>query len=152
MNDEPAERRDPTVPIRPRRPILLTLVLWVFVLWTVLGWLRFSGALTRQTLLLEVLPGWIFWYLVIAGLIWGLIGLPVIWGLLFRAPWARNLIPMAAVIYPLVYWAERLFIWRLTESQNNWPFMLLLTALWFGLLIWVMLSPKVRRFFSRKEE
>lgn len=154
MTDKPAGRRDPTEPIRPRRPILLTLVLWTFVLWTALGWLRFYGALTRRMLILEVLPGWIFWYLVIAGLIWGLAGLPVIWGVVFRAGWVQKMIPIAATLYPLIYWVERLLIWRSTAEQSNWPFMLLLTGLWFGLVIWVLRSGRVRRYFtaSKKED
>ncbi len=151
MNDEPAEGRDPTEPIFPRRPVWLTLILWVFLLWTVLGWLRFFGALTRREEILEILPGWIFWYLVIAGLVWGLMGLPVIWGLIFRAGWTQKLIPLAAILYPGIYWAERLIIWRSVEAQSNWPFMLLLSGLWFGLVVWVLRSDKVRRFFDREK-
>ena len=148
MTNEPADRRDPTDPIRPRRPLLLTLVLWAFVLWTALGWLRFYGALTRRMLILEVLPGWIFWYLMIAGLIWGLLGLPVIWGVVFRAGWVQKMILIVAVLYPLIYWVERLLIWRSTAAQSNWPFMLLLTGLWFGVIIWILRSGKVRHYFK----
>lgn len=148
MAEKSSNRSDPTESIWPRRPILLTLVLWVFVLWTVLGWLRFYNALTSRSLILELLPSWIFWYLVLAGLIWGLVGLPVIWGLVFRAGWARNLIPIAAVIYPLLYWAERLILWESLTGRSNWPFMLLLTMLWVGVIAWVWRSDKTRRFFE----
>ena len=154
MIEEPADRRDPTEPIRPRRPLLLTLVLWTFVLWTALGWLRFYGALTRRMLILEVLPGWVFGYLVTAGLIWGLMGLPVVWGVVFRAGWVRTTIPIAAILFPLIYWVERLLIWRLEAAQSNWLFMLLLTGLWLGLVLWVLRSGKVMRYFkaSLKED
>jgi hypothetical protein len=149
MADQSADRRDPTEPLRPRRPILLTLIFWVFVLWTVLGWLRLFGAITRRMLILEFFPSWVFGYLVLAGLIWGLVGLPVIWGLAFRAGWARRLLPIAALIYPLLYWLERIILWQAPEGRGNEPFMLLLTGFWLGLVVWVMRSGKVRRFFDQ---
>ena len=152
MTSNKPEPRNSTKPIRPRRPILLTLLLWVFVLWTALGWLRFFGALNNRALIMEFLSVWVFWYLLAAGLIWGLVGIPVLWGLVFGAGWTKKLIPAAAVIYPLVYWVERLFIWQTPEGRSNWPFMLLLTLVWLGLVLWVMRSEKVRRFFDHSKE
>lgn len=151
MTENHTERRDPTEPITPRRPILLTLLLWVFILWTLLGWLRFYNALTRRMMIFEFLSGWIFWYLLAAGLIWGLVGIPVVWGLILGAGWTKKLIPIAAMIYPLVYWTERLLIWQPPEAQSNWPFILLLTGIWLGLLVWAMRSVAVRRFFDHKK-
>ncbi|MFW5714505.1 MAG: hypothetical protein ACOCYU_07525 [Brevefilum sp.] len=149
-NEKPS--RNSTEPIRPRRPILLTLLLWIFVLWTILGWLRFFGALINNAVIVEFLPGWVFGYLLTAGLIWGLAGIPVIWGLIFGRAWTHKMILFAALIYPLIYWIERLFIWQSPEGRSNWPFMLLLTALWWGLVLWVMRSEKVRRFFSHSKK
>ena len=152
MSQRTPEDRNSTEPIRPQRPILLTLILWVFVLWTVLGWLRFFGALNNRTVINEFLPGWVFWYLLAAGLIWGLVGLPVIWGLIRGQSWTQDLIPYAASIYPLIYWVERLFIWQTPEARSNWPFMLLLTVLWLGLVFWVMRSKRVGRFFEHSQK
>ena len=150
MQENLPEPRPLTEPIRPRRPILLTLLLWVFVLWTALGWLRFFGAINNRILIIEFLPDWIYWYLLGAGLVWGLVGIPVIGGLLWGASWTRKYIPIAALLYPLIYWVERLFIWQSTLGQSNWPFMLILTVAWSGLVVWVLLSEKVRRFFLHK--
>ena len=152
MPQKKPEPRNSTEPIRPRRPILLTLILWVFVLWTVLGWLRFFGTLNNQALISEFLPDWLFWYLLTAGLIWGLAGIPVLWGLAFGSGWTIKLIPLAAVIYPLVYWVERLFFWQNPEGRSNWPFMLLLTVVWLGMVVWVMRSEKVRRYFDHSKK
>ena len=151
MKENNQEPRHPTDPIRPRRPILLTLVLWIFVLWTVLGWLRFFSAISNRALIFEFLPGWVFWYLLGAGLVWGLTGIPIIIGLVWGVAWAYKLIPMAAGLYPLLYWVERLFIWQSTLGRRNWPFMLLLTLIWIGLVVWVLRSGRVKRFFTCKE-
>ena len=144
--------RHPTEPVRPRRPILLTLLLWVLILWTVLGWLRFFGAITNRGLIIELLPGWTYAYLLGAGLIWGLAGIPAIMGLVWGASWTRTWIAVTALLYPLVYWVERLFIWQSRLGQRNWPFMLLLTGLWLGLVIWILQSGRVRRFLTRKKD
>lgn len=152
MDEKTSARRDPTEPIRPRRPIVLTLIMWIFVLWTVLGWLRFFEAVANQGLISEFLQDWVFWYLLAAGLIWGLTGIPVIWGLLRGAGWTLKLLPIAATIYPLSYWLERLLLWRQPQEQGNWLFMLLLSGLWLGLVVWGMLSEKVRRFFKHTKE
>ena len=149
MMEHNQESRHPTDPIRPRRPILLTLILWVFVLWTVLGWLRFFGAITNRDLIREFTQGWVFWYLLGAGLVWGLAGIPVVVGLVWGAAWSLKLIPIAAGLYPLLYWVERLFIWQSTLGRNNWPFMLVLTVVWMGLVVWVLASGRVRRYFAR---
>lgn len=152
MKQNLPESRNSTEPIRPRRPILLTLLLWVFVLWTALGWLRFFGALNNRPVINEFLPGWVFWYLLVAGISWGLVGIPVIWGLVRGKGWTQKLIPFAVLIYPLIYWVERLFIWQSPAGRSNWPFMLLLTVLWLGLVLWVMRSERVRRFFEHSKK
>jgi len=131
---------------------LLRLVLWVFVLWVVLGWLRFFGAIANQALIFEFLPVWAFWYLLFAGLIWGLVGIPVLWGILLRVGWTLKLLPIAALTYPLVYWLERLLFWQSPVGRSNWPFMLLLTVLWLGLVVWVRQSTKVRQYFGDSQE
>lgn len=150
MPENNDQNRHPTDPIRPRRPIPLTLTLWIFILWTVLGWLRFFSAIHNADLIREFLPGWVYGYLLGAGLVWGLVGIPVIGGLLWGAAWSIKLLPIAALLYPLIYWVERLFIWQSALGQSNWPFMLLLTAAWIGLVVWVQRSDRIRRFVVRQ--
>ncbi len=152
MPDNFSKRPDPTQPTRTRRPFLLTLVLGVFALWTFLGWLRFFGTLKNQALILELLPAWAFWYLLLAGMVWGLVGIPVLWGLILRAGWTLEWLFITALIYPLVYWLERLLLWQSPVAGSNWPFMLFLTLIWLGLVVWSNRSAKVRRYFGDLQE
>jgi len=133
----------------PRRPFVLTIVTLIFVLWIVLGWLRFSEALTQRALIDEFSSPVIFWFLVSAGLVWGLAGLPVLLGLVTRAGWTIRWLWITGLLYPAIYWFERLFLWNDPGAQANWPFMLLLTLIWLGILIWVSLSNRVRQFFMK---
>jgi hypothetical protein len=139
--------------VRAKRPFLLTLILAVLTFWFVLGWLRFTQTLIQQQVILETLPAWVFWYLLLAGLIWGVAVLPALWGVFTRKPWAQAVLIAAAVFYPASYWVERLFLWQDPSGQRNWPFMLLLTLLWLGLMVAGFYSERVRDYFSyRKRE
>jgi len=152
MAEKPMEPRDPTKLFQPRRPFLLTLLFWVFMLWTVLGFLRFARAIMDRTLIMELFSPAMFWYLVVAGLIWGFAGLPVLWGLTLGAFWAPKLIWVMAFLFPALYWFERLVLWRDDAAQGNWPFMLLLTFLWFGLTVWALRSAHGRQFFEPQQK
>ena len=138
--------------LRPRRPFPLKLIFWVFALWVALGWLRFGQALGETDLILSLIGPGLYIYLLLAGLIWGLLGLPVLWGLLRRAHWTPLLLQVAAVVYPALYWVERLLLWRDPFAQRNWPFMLLLTVAWFGLVFWGLRSAHKRSFFTHNEK
>ena len=101
-----------------------------------------------RDLVLERLPNAILVYLAVAGLVWGLAALPVILGLLRGLPWVGKSTWIAAVLFPAIYWFERLVLWRDTTSQGNGVFMLLLTLLWFGLVFWALRGKAGRKYFS----
>jgi hypothetical protein len=143
----PPETRDPTRPVRRRRPLALRLIFWLLLLWTVLGWLRFAQTLQNRDLILSLTSTGIYAYLLGAGAAWGLIGLPAFGGLALRTAWARAAIGAAAVLYPAIYWFERLALWRDQDSQANWPFMLALTLLWLGVAAWGLLARPGRNYF-----
>jgi hypothetical protein len=152
MNDPADKGREPVKYLRPRRPFPLKVIFWVFALWTLLGWLRFGRAVGEAELILDLVGLRLFSYLLLAGLIWGLLGLPVLWGLVRRARWTPLLMQAAAVIYPVLYWVERLLLWRDPYAQRNWPFMLLLTGVWFGLMAWGLRAAHTRSFFTDQNE
>ncbi len=152
MTLQPRNDHDPTRPIRPRRPFLLSLLFWMHVFWAVLGWLRFAGALTERGLILERLTTGLHSYILLAGLISGLAALPALWGLLRSAPWTPRVITVTAVFYPAIYWFERLCLWADPSTQRNWPFMLLLTMIWLGLVFWALSSKKSQHYFGREDE
>ncbi|NLN69876.1 MAG: hypothetical protein GX142_03700 [Chloroflexi bacterium] len=145
---EPSSEPSCTRP-RPKRPVPLNLMGWVFALWTLLGWLRFGGALEKQHLLTSLVGPGLYFYLLLAGLVWGGMGLPVLWGLLTRAAWAPAVLLPAAILYPALYWLERLLLWQNPHAHRNWPFFLLLTAAWAGLVWWGLRSAQRCQFFKK---
>jgi hypothetical protein len=147
--DEKRPQRDETQPIKARRPLLLTVILWVYLLWIILGWLRFSAALQGQALILSLVSPGMHLYLIGAGIMWGMAGLPVVWGLINRARWTPTLIRITALLYPGVYWFERLFLWQDPNAKRNWPFMLLLTILWLSLVFGVLRLKRVHQYFKK---
>lgn len=146
------EPRDLPQTARPRRPFPLRLLSWVFVFWGLLGWLRLIRTILERELVLELLSPAVFGYLIVAGWVWGLAGLPVIWGILRGAPWAPPLTWGAAVLFPAIYWFERLALWRDPTAQGNAPFMLLLTLLWFGLVVWALRSERSQAYFGSERK
>jgi len=143
---------NPAKPLRPKRPLPLRLILWIFVLWSVLGWLRFGRALAERELIISLVGPPLFGYLLLAGLIGGLFALPVIWGLIFRAPWTPIALPLAAAFYPVLYWFERLLLWQDPYAHRNWPLMVLLTLAWAGLVLWGLRAAHKRGFFTDKRD
>ncbi len=133
-------------------PFLLKLVLWILVLWTILGWLRFSQAIIQRSLIIETTSTGLFYFLLSAGLMWGLLGLIVLWGWIKRSMWTPALLWFAGFFYPLFYWIERVLLWKDVESQRNWPFMLVLTLMWLVLVFIAMRSEKTKRYFAVKQD
>lgn len=147
MTDPVNEGRHPAKPVRPKRPFPVKLIMVIFALWSLLGWLRFVRALAGGEVFLRLLSPGLYGYLLLAGLTWGLVGPPVMWGVIHRASWAPLLIKTSAVLYPALYWFERLLLWQDTSAQRNWPLMLLLTAAWFALVVWGLRSARARAYF-----
>jgi hypothetical protein len=148
MMDPGNDEHHPAKPARPKRPFPLKLIIIMFALWTLLGWLRFGRALVEGDLIMDLLSPGLYGYLLLAGLSWGLLGLPTLWGILRRTGWAPLLLKVAAVLFPALYWFERLLLWQDPSSHSNWPLMLLLTAAWFGLVVWGLHSARARAYFS----
>ncbi len=146
---EKEHRQGDIEPIRGRRPFPLTIILWVTLLWILLGWLRFAAAIRSRDLILSLVSPGLDLYLIAAGLIWGLAGLPEVWGLVTRAPWTPMLIKITAVLYPGLYWFERLFLWQDGDDGSNWLFMLLLTILWLVLTFGALKMKRVQQFFNK---
>ncbi|MDW7755399.1 MAG: hypothetical protein SCH68_09560 [Brevefilum sp.] len=147
--DQQNTHRDETQPIKERRPLPLTIILWVYLLWVILGSLRFFAALQGRALILSLVSPAMHRYLIGAGVIWGMAGLPVVWGLITRARWTPTLIRITALLYPGVYWFERLFLWQDLNAKRNWPFMLLLTILWLSLAFGMLRLKRVQQHFKK---
>lgn len=149
MPDPPRLQREPTKPKRPRRPLLLSLLFWIFLLWTVLGWVRFAQVLLERQFIARVVPRGVALYLLLMGLFLGLMGLPILWGLAVGAHWTLKILWFPAFVFPVIYWFERCCLWVDPNAQANWLFMLLLTLLWFGSVVWVYRAKRIKRFFNK---
>lgn len=136
--------RDPTKPLKPRLPLALKILFWGLLIWVGTGWLRFAGAIHQRPLILEFLSPAMSGYLILSGLLRGLVGLPGLWGLLRRAVWAPRLIWAAAAFYPAATWFERIVLWKSPLSRANDGFIMLLTILWLALAFWA-LRPRARQ-------
>ena len=133
------------------RPSLLKLLQSVFLGLSVLGWVRLGQALAGWNLQVELLGRPLVYYLVLSGLLWGLLGLLVA-GLLWRR--SELAIPAAwagSILFPLAFWLERFLLVRSPEDWSNWPFMLGLTLLWLLLAV-VTLARRQTQAYLAKEE
>ena len=148
MTDSNHTEHAPSETSRPKRPLLLKLIWWIFALWSLLGWLRFASTLGERDLIVNRVGPALFGYLLLAGLLWGLLGLPVLWGLLTRANWTPFALQVTAALYPALYWLERLLLWQDPNAYRNWPLMLLLTLCWAVLVVWGLRTANNRDFFS----
>ena len=109
-------------------------LLFFFILLSILGWLRFEQAMLNWQLLIELgaVPGPA--YIAAGGVLWGLAGLGPAWGLWSRKPWAVRLSQIAGPVYPVTYWADKLAFNQNPQGFQNWPFALGLTVIWLGLI------------------
>lgn len=152
MTENATDRQDQNSPDRMRRPFLLKVLIWGFVIWSLLGWLRFGRGIGDRALIFELLSPAVLGYLLFSGLVWGAGGMIMVWGLLRRASWSPVLIWIAGALFPVLYWFERLVLWKDVAARANWPFMLVLTLVWLGLAAWTGRSQRVRDFFTTSEK
>jgi len=107
---------------------------------------RVIGTIRNWNFLAEVLsftPA----YLAISGLVWLLSGLPLAWGLWRGRAWARPLTLLAAWVYSLYFWLDRLLL-RSPAATVNQAFALGGTILFLLVVHWILSSHKARKFFN----
>jgi hypothetical protein len=118
-----------------RRPFLLRLVSLSLFAVAIFGWLRFIAALQNKAFLGEIgFPPILQWYLILSGLLAGLVCLPALWALRRKYSWAPTASWLGVCTVLALHWIERLTLWETGQSARNWAFMLILTVLWLGLL------------------
>jgi hypothetical protein len=114
---------------KPKKPVnhWARLAGLLFLFMAVSGFLRAYGALKQRSVLLEFgLSEQQFVYLLVAGLLHGLVNLMAF--VAIAKVGRRRLIVswLSALLSILLYWIERLFLWVPEQRGGNWPFMLLL--------------------------
>jgi hypothetical protein len=104
-----------------------------FLLLAFLGWLRFEQALVfwKPLAQLGARPGPL--YIALGGALWGAMGLVAAWGVWRPARWTPAGVGAAALLYPVTYWADRLWFSPGAGPFTSWPFALGVTGVWLVL-------------------
>jgi hypothetical protein len=131
------------------RPLNVTLIACLALLFAALNLARFVQAITLWDLLAELLLIWPG-YLVITSLVWFPTGAVLAWGLLYGRAWARRLAPAVFIIYSAYTWAERLVLPGDRLRNENWLFVAGLNIVILGWSIWVMSRRRVIDFFEEQ--
>ena len=116
-----------------------------------LNWLQLIAGLGEWAYLESIAPTLPLPYLAISGLIWGILGAFLVWGLFLGRSWAPRLMQIAAPVYAISYWLDRLLIADTSAIATRWPFALGLTILLLGYIYWVLSRPKVKQFYNNPE-
>ncbi|MBN2549594.1 MAG: hypothetical protein JXB15_10580 [Anaerolineales bacterium] len=132
--------------MKPRRPLILTLLALGVLLIAGINLARLQQAVVRWQFLDDLLPVSPL-YLALGGLVWGLAGLTLAAGLWLRKTWAQRILLPMALAYSLYYWLDRLVFRNAIDHQVGWPFSLGLNLLILAICAWV--SMKAQLFYAR---
>jgi len=127
------------------RPLSVTLLVFGVLIIAVLNLVRLSQAVVQRQFIAELVPG-LPYYQAGSGLFWGLAGLSLAWGVWFGRPWAGRAAPWSALAYTIYDWVDRLLI-RKGASLTGWPFMLCVSAIILGYIVFTLSRPKAKTFF-----
>ena len=132
-----------------KRPFGVTLLLWMVLILSAWGVVRFIAALRWWNVLYEFENSLSPLYLSITGAGWGAAGIVVLSGILRRRPWARSAVAVSVLVWLIEYWIER-FVFQ--SSRANLPFALTLSALAI-IIVWILaILPGTKTFFAKSEE
>lgn len=134
-----------------RRPRLLSFLAILFWMMSVSGWLRAYGAISEWGLLTQLHLSVAPLYLVLSGVAWGLVGLAagvVIWA---GRVWPPIFAAIAALFYPVTYWADRLLFSAPGSGGANLPFALGVTLIWIAFAAGTLFGKAARRYFFTNE-
>ncbi len=134
----------------PSRPFLVKLLAAIFLLLSILGWVRMEQAIQNAAFIDQYASAGLPIFLGLSGLVWGLVGLPAVWGLWQGRGWVMRATWIAAAVYPTLYWLNWLFAVQAPESRENWPFIAGLCIAWFLLVWWVLTRRGTKIFIDRK--
>lgn len=133
----------------PKRPIGVTLLLWLVLSLSAWGAVRWLAALRWWDLLAEFEARLSPLYLSITGAAWAVAGGVLLWGLFRGKPWTRPGILLAVSLWLAQYWIERIFF---QIPRANLPFAVFASVLLLSVTLVIALNRKTRTFLIRSEE
>ena len=132
---------------RVPRPRGVTMLVWLVLILAVLHLTRLEQSLARWEFLRTTLPFSPI-YLAINGALWGLVGLVLTWALWFGKVWAPRLLSIAALLFTVSYWFERVVMSGSPNRNINWPFAVGVNLLVLVFIIWQIRRKKVMYYFG----
>jgi hypothetical protein len=131
-----------------KRPISVTIILWLVLSLTAWSGLRLATAILWRGTLLEFASSPGPAYIAISGALWLLAGIGLLWGMWQAKAWIRSALLGTGAGFFVWYWCDRLL---LQFPRANWPFALAVTILLLILLSVCVFLPGTKTFFTKRE-
>jgi hypothetical protein len=120
-----------------KRSFSITLLAIFFLAASILGWVRVAQTISQWNYLRSLPLSIPVWFLLVTGLIDGVIGLLAIAILWLRIPRSRYWVMAAASLYAVLYWGGKVLFSAARSTGKNIPFEVLVT---FLLLIYTWMA------------
>jgi hypothetical protein len=135
--------------VRQKRPFGVTLFLWMVLMLSAWGLLRFFAVLSWWSVLSQFGAHLSPWYLSITGAGWAVAGGVLFWSILSRKRWTYSAVPLSLAVWLVEYWIERIFF---EASRANLLFAVLLSGFLLTVLLIVTKNRNTKNFITRIEE
>jgi membrane associated rhomboid family serine protease len=133
------------------RPINVTLLIFIVLIITASNLTRLARTASQWDFVSELVyikPI----YLVLSGLVWGLLGVCVVRGLWRPERWSISLAKIGAIAYTAYLWIDRIFIgtYRASSKDNLFAFVFsVIILIW---IFWTFSRPDVKDYFGVTNE
>lgn len=129
---------------RPRSVTFFALaVLYLSVVNLARAGVALNGALFARTLPLSLSLD----YVVVNGLVWGIVFGMGAWGVWRLATWARRLLLIAIVVYQIHVWVNHWLFDTSTYARQVWPFHAGISLTWMAVVWLFLFLPGIRRLY-----
>jgi len=133
------------------RPFSVTIIIWLVLIIAVSNLIRLVRTVFQWDFLLgliDVHPA----YLIVSGLVWGIVGIVLVWGLWKAREWAFYALRWGAALYIIYIWFDRLFISSPSVRNTNNLFVSVVSLLLIGWILWVFARRDVKLYFGVIDE
>lgn len=136
-----------------RRPFPLKVLALGLVVFSILGWMRFSQGISEENMLATITAAPLPIYWLITGAIWGLIGIVSAVFLWLRYTWSLWLIGVGTGLFTLWFWLDKALIQSNPDRWSNWLFIAIIfvVALVFIYSTLVYLHPEKLNNSSKED-
>ncbi len=131
-----------------KRPLSVTILLWLVLSLTVWSGFRLVTAILWWTTLAEFAssPGPL--YIALCAGIWLFVAIILFYGMWQAKAWTRHVLLGAGAGFSTWYWCDRLY---LQTPHTNWPFALFVTILLLIVISICVFVPGTKTFLSKRE-